>query len=82
MGVAVASRCRRCWGSPKNPIAKFCSHCGEMLPVHYIEERPTAGWQSIPVLVRFGIWLMVLPVLLGFASCALIWLGVIASATK
>jgi hypothetical protein len=34
------------------------------------------------VLVRFGIWLIVIPVLLGFASGALIWLGIVGSATK
>lgn len=82
MDVTVAARCQRCWRSPKNPSAKFCTHCGEVLPVRFVEERQTTGWQSIPVLVRFGIWLIVIPVLLGFASCALIWLGAIASSTK
>jgi hypothetical protein len=51
-------------------------------PVDDDDQRPTTGWRSIPAPVRFAVWLVVIPILLGFASCTLLWLGALSMATK
>ena len=85
--MGALSRCDNCGAKIENPLARFCSKCGESLLTRY--QTPAAepaaapgGWKSIPALVRFSIWLIVIPVLFGFASCMLLWLGVIASSTR
>jgi hypothetical protein len=67
-------RCDSCRAKIQNPLARFCSKCGASLLTRY--ELPAAqpaeqsAWKSVPVLVRLGIWVIVIPPLLWFGSCA------------
>jgi hypothetical protein len=72
------AKCQVCGREPSNPAAKFCGDCGEPLPAGYIGPPPKSAWKSVPVLIRFAIWLIIIPVLLGFGSCVLLWLATLS----
>jgi hypothetical protein len=70
----VIGRCWRCGAKSPNPLARYCTKCGVSLVAQY-ELSPAraaeqSAWKSIPMLVRLGIWLIVLPPLLWISSCA------------
>jgi hypothetical protein len=78
--------CVSCGAAPLNDDARFCRRCGSTLPlehVNYLREPQTiTGWKSIPGPIRFAIWMVALPVLIGFAIWAMMLLGVLAVATR
>ena len=72
----MANRCPDCRAKIQSPLALYCSKCGASLVARYQlppAEAPSA-WKSIPALVRFGIWLIVIPPLMWFgcAACAIL----------
>lgn len=65
--------CGNCLETVHRRTAVYCRRCGAPLVQHY--DPPSradapSGWKSVPALVRFGIWLIVIPPLLWFSSCA------------
>jgi hypothetical protein len=72
--MSSLSRCDNCGAKIPNPLARFCSKCGASLLARYqlaaAAESAPSGWKSIPALVRFGIWLIVIPPLLWFGCSA------------
>ena len=66
----------RCWRSGEiaepsrallHQVRRFACRAVRLAPPPTAEH---SAWKSIPVLVRLGIWLIVLPPLLWFGSCA------------
>jgi hypothetical protein len=75
--------CARCDAEPLNDTARFCRRCGSALPFERVVERVVeyrvSGWKSLPLPIRFAIWVIVLPILLSVAFWALLILSAAAS---
>jgi predicted amidophosphoribosyltransferase len=70
---SVSWCCQTCGERAHNRTALYCRKCGASLVQHYETPAPSVApnaWKSLPVLVRFGVWLIVLPPLLAFGSRA------------
>ena len=75
--------CARCDTEPLNDAAPFCRRCGAPLLFERVVERVVeyrvSDWKSVPGPVRFAIWVMALPILIGVALWALLILSAVAS---
>ena len=77
--------CAHCGAEPLNEAALFCRRCGAALPfervVEHVVEYRVSGWKSIPGPIRFAIWVITLPILIGTVIWAIITLSVVLIAS-
>jgi hypothetical protein len=75
--------CAHCGAEPLSTVARFCRRCGAALSFERVVERTieyrVSGWKSVPGPIRFAIWVIAIPILLGVAFWAMMFLSLAAS---
>jgi hypothetical protein len=77
--IATFPNCSRCGAAALSSYARFCGKCGTRLALEQVYRQPVTGWKSIPAPIRFAIWIVAVPVLVGFMLWALFFLAVLTS---